>query len=206
VLIDPRLRIIFDALNAADVRWCLLRGEAHLESPKGDVDLLVAEDDAWYLRALFIELGYVPLPHRKAHGSHTFFFKRDRTKGGWLKLDVVRELAYGPGFQLKTHCEDGCLARRKRRGEIYVLADEDAFWTVLLHCLVDKRSVTSRRAAELRSLARNAGTGGELARFVGRLALTDWDGDRMIELARAEDWPALIRLGDPMTEAWRCAG
>jgi hypothetical protein len=43
---DPRLRTVFDAANAADVRWCLLRGEAHLESPPGDVDLLVAEGDA----------------------------------------------------------------------------------------------------------------------------------------------------------------
>jgi hypothetical protein len=206
VLIDPRLRTVFDAANAADVRWCLLRGEAQLESPTGDVDLLVAEGDAWYLRALLIELGYVPLPHRKAHGSHTFYFKYDRTTGAWLKLDIVGELAYGPGFRLKTQLQDGCLARRQRRGEIYVLSDDDAFWTVLLHCLVDKRSVTERRAAELLSHSREAVSAGELGRFVERLTPDDWDGDRIIELVRAEDWPALVRLGDSITEAWRMRG
>jgi thymidylate kinase len=200
---DPRLRTVFDAANAADVRWCLLRGEAHLESPPGDVDLLVAEGDAWYLRRLLVELGYVPLPHRKAHGSHTFYFKYDRTTRAWLKLDIVRELAYGPGFELKTHLQDGCLSRRQRRGDVYVLSDDDAFWTVLLHCLVDKRYVTDRRAAELLSHAGGAVSAGDLGRFVERLTPDDWDGDRIIQLARAEDWPALLRLGDSITEAWR---
>jgi hypothetical protein len=203
MLINPRLRTAFDAVNAADVRWCLLRGEAQLRSPTGDVDLLVAEGDAWYLRALLIELGYVPLPHKKAHGTHTFYFKYDRTTRAWLKLDIVRELAYGPGFKLKTQLQDGCLARRQRRGEIYVLSDDDAYWTVLLHCLVDKRSVTDRRAAELLSHARDAVSGSELGRFVERLTPDDWDADRIIELARAEDWPTLLRLGDSITDAWR---
>jgi thymidylate kinase len=200
---DPRLRTVFDAANAADVRWCLLRGVTHLESPPGDVDLLVAEGDAWYLRALLIELGYVPLPHRKAHGSHTFYFTYDRTRGAWLKLDVVTELAYGPGFTLKTHLQDGCLARRQRRGEVYVLSDDDAFWTVLLHCLVDKRYVTDRRAAEILSHARGAVNAGEFGRFVERLTPDGWDGNGIIELVRAEDWAALLHLGDSITEAWR---
>jgi thymidylate kinase len=197
-----QLRTIFDAVNDADIRWCLLRGEAHLQSPTGDVDLLVAEDDAWYLRALLIELGYVPLPHRKAHGSHTFYFKYDRLARAWLKLDVVRELAYGPGFKLKTQLQDGCLARRRRRGEIYVLSDDDAFWTVLLHCLLDKRAVTDRRAAELRSHSSSAVSGGEPGRFVEQLMPRDWDADRIIEAARAEDWPSLLRLGNPIVDAW----
>lgn len=203
MLIEPRLRTVFDAFNAADLRWCLLRGEARLESPTGDVDLLVAEEDAWYLRALLTELGYVPLPHKKAHGTHTFYFMRDRATGAWLKLDVVRELAYGPGFKLKTNAQGGCLARRQRRGEIYVLSDDDAFWTVLLHCLVDKRRVTARRAAELRRHARHAVSGGELGRFVEQLAPSDWSADRIISLARAEDWSALVALGEPVAEAWR---
>ena len=200
--IHPQLRTMFDAVNAAAITWCLLRGEAHLQSPTGDVDLLVAEDDAWYLRALLIELGYVPLPHRKAHGSHTFYFKYDRPARAWLKLDVVRELAYGPGFKLKTQLQDGCLARRWRRGEIYVLSDDDAFWTVLLHCLVDKRAVTDRRAAEIRSHSSSAVSGGEPGRFVEQLLPRDWDADRVIEAARAEDWPLLLRLGNPIVEAW----
>jgi thymidylate kinase len=202
-LIHPELGTVFQAVNAADVRWCLLRGEAHLQSPTGDVDLLVAEDDAWYLRALLIELGYVPLPHRKAHGSHTFYFKYDRPARAWLKLDVVTELAYGPGFKLKTQLQDGCLARRRRRGEIYLLSADDAFWTVLLHCLLDKRAVTDRRAAELRSYSSSAVSGGEPARFVEQLLPRDWDADRIIEAARAEDWPSLLRLGNPLVSRRR---
>ena len=38
----PKLAALFRALDDEGVVWCLLRGEADLAVPEGDVDLLVA--------------------------------------------------------------------------------------------------------------------------------------------------------------------
>src|ERR671932_615140 len=48
--------------------------------------------------------------------------------------DVVTELSYGPGYAIETRAAAGCLARRERVGELRLLAADDAFWTLLLHC------------------------------------------------------------------------
>src|SRR5919204_220288 len=52
-------------------------------------------------------------------------------------INVVTDLAFGPRFSLRTGAEAPCLSRRRRVGATAVLADEDAFWCLLLHRLLD---------------------------------------------------------------------
>src|SRR3954453_13899731 len=129
--VHPLLLAVFVALDAVGVRWCVLRGEAELAAPTGDVDLLVANADLDRTRRALAALRFVELP-AWGHGSHLFFLSYHRATDRWIELDVVTELAFGRHFALQTRAELSCLAQRRRVGPYYALAPDDAFWTLLL--------------------------------------------------------------------------
>jgi hypothetical protein len=95
----PALARALRALDDALVDWCLLRGEAELDDPVGDVDLLVFPGDAPRLAPVLAAAGYVGVP-AWGHGSHRFFVAY--TEGAWIKLDVVTEVSFGPSQSLRT--------------------------------------------------------------------------------------------------------
>ncbi|HET7051114.1 MAG TPA: hypothetical protein VFI54_22795, partial [Solirubrobacteraceae bacterium] len=72
----PLLREVFVALDRAGVRWCLLRGAEGPDMPAGDVDLLVARDDAARLTDAIAPLGFARLP-AWGYGSHRFHLGYD---------------------------------------------------------------------------------------------------------------------------------
>ena len=134
------------ALNASAVRWCLLRGESEAG---GDVDLLVHRADLDALRGLLGEIG---LGELRAWGRwpHRFFVAAE------LKLDVVTELAFGPHATLRTGATEAVLARRVPGHPAPCPAAPDAFWALLLHCLLDRGAVRISHARELVALAPSA--------------------------------------------------
>ena len=71
-----------------------------------------------------------------------------------LKLDVVTELAFGP-LRRAAHGSRRPGARRPARGsgDLWLPAPADAFWSLLLHALMDKGRVRDERARELVALA-----------------------------------------------------
>jgi hypothetical protein len=198
----PTLATLFRALDAQDVAWCLLRGEADLAEPEGDVDLLVASSHLPELGRVAGQLGFAAVP-AWGYGSHAFFLRYDASSDRWIKLDVVTELAFGPNYALATGAEAECLNRRRRVDGIPVLTDDDAFWSLLLHRLLDKGGVGSRDAGRLSLLARTAGTDTMLARLVDSLCPPGWSADRIVASARAAEWARLAELGPGLTAAWR---
>lgn len=202
VVPHPMVDAVFQALDREGLRWCVLRGEALLERASGDVDLLVPPIDLSRLRHAVGELGFVPVP-AWGYGSHRFFMGYDSVRDGWVKLDVVTELAFGPGFALPTGAEAACLERRRRQGRLAVLDDEDAFWALLLHRLLDKGSVPHDSVIRLRELAAAAGTGGPLATRVDASCPPAWSAARLLGLARDGDWEALVAFGPQLTMSWR---
>jgi thymidylate kinase len=189
----PLLREAFAALDRAGVDWCVLRGELGLAYPRGDVDLLVSPSDREDALAALRTAGFVRLP-AYGRGSHCFLHAYHCPTARWIELDIVTELAYGPAFSLVTGAEDGCLRRRQRAGVVAVLAPDDRFWTLLLHCVLDKRAVETHHAQRLEALAKLALPEGPLASFVAARSPAGWSARRILRAARSRDWQALVDL------------
>lgn len=200
--VRPLLDEVFAALDRGGIRWCLLRGGEGSDPQAGDVDLLVARNDADRLTGVIGPLGFARLP-AWGYGSHRFHLAYDAATDRWLKLDVVTELAFGPWFALPSQAAGHCLARRRRRGNAVVLDDADAFWCLLLHRLLDKGSV-GVTAAPLTRLARARGCADSpLAHEVRRNSTGFCTPSLLLDAARREAWTELEARGQALRAAWR---
>jgi thymidylate kinase len=198
----PLLREVFAALDRAGVRWCLLRGGESPDVQAGDVDLLVAPDDAARLTSAIAPLGFARLP-AWGYGSHRFHLGYDAATDRWLKLDVVTELAFGPWFSLPSAGAAHCLSRRRRGRGAVVLDDGEAFWCLLLHRLLDKGSVGAA-AAPLARLARTPGCAeSPLAHEVERIAPDSCTPALLLDAAQRGAWTELEAWGHALAAAWR---
>ncbi len=197
----PLLENVFSALEQAGIPWCLLRGEAELADPAGDVDLLIGHADAPRVRRILERLGFLHVP-AWGQGSHTFFFTYYQPTDRWIKLDIVTELSYGPQFALRTRAEAGCLARRQRNAVLAVLAPDDAFWTLLLHCMLDKETFAPHHAQRLQELVAMARIDGPMAQMVEKVCSAPWDADRVVACVRRGDWLALEQTAPMLRAAW----
>jgi thymidylate kinase len=197
----PLLATFFHALDDDEASWCVLRGTADLQMPAGDVDLLVAPADAPKVAAAADRVGFARLPARR-RGSHVFYVAYDTADDLWLKLDVVSELAFGPGFELPSAAAQECLRRRRRVGDVATLAAADAFWSLLLHRMLDRGEIGAA-AAELRELAADRGCADSpLAREVDALGAPACGAAALLDAARRGDWERLDALAPDLAAAW----
>jgi hypothetical protein len=199
--IHPVAAQSFDALQDAGVSWCLLRGERRLASPPHDVDILVSHADLRRATEALAGVGFAAVP-TWARGSHRFFVRYEAGAGGWLQIDAVTELAYGPQYAIQTNASAGCLRRGERIGPLTILSGDDAFWTLLLHCVLDRRNVPAHQKERLDVLASLATPSGQLARFVLEAAGPDWDPRRILECVKAAEWDALDGLRTAVIKGW----
>jgi hypothetical protein len=199
--IHPAIDRALDALGRSGARWSLLRGESELASPDGDVDLLVARSDLPRLRDALAPLGYAPL-RAYGHGPHRFFVAYDEKSDSWIKLDVVTELVYGRRHELETRAADGCLGRRRYVGALALLAPDDAFWTLLLHCMLDRGSFSAAQRERLLELAGEASSAGPFASAMAPVLPARWRADALLALASAGDWAKLADIAPEVHAAW----
>ncbi|HEY2667197.1 MAG TPA: hypothetical protein VGK51_10190 [Actinomycetota bacterium] len=201
--VHPLLAEVFAALDAAEIGWCLLRGEAGLASPSGDIDMMVDPSQVRAMEEALAPLGVVPV-ERWGGGLHRYFLGYHAPTDQWIDLDVEPEFVYGPQASflvnwmlpaLRTRVAAGCLARRRQEGGIWVLDRDDAFWALLAHCVVDKGSVAERHRERLSELAASASASGEFGTVVGRNSPPGWDAARIIEAAAAGSWDELVAVG-----------
>lgn len=174
------------AWDEAGVRWALLRGRATLDTGS-DVDLLVHRDDLARFEGILLDEGGVSYP-RWAHPWHLRFLVQG------IELDVVTELRYCRRRPVSTGLEDGCLERRERDGWLWELAPTDMFWTVLLHCLLDKKEVTERRAAELWATLPFVDRPSAGEQVIAAMLPPGWSAARLLALVYGERWDELERL------------
>ena len=198
-MLHPILEAVFQSFDRTGVRWCVLRGEADLAAPTG-VALLVAPADLRRVRQVLKALRFAPLPTR-GRGCHAFLGYHSPTDR-WIRLEVATELTYGPHFALQTRAALGCLARRQRAEAIAVLAPDDAFWTLLLHCLLDKGGVLPEHAARLQQLLGAARTDGPLAQVVERACPAGWNAARLAACVGRGDWSAPARIAPSLGATW----
>jgi hypothetical protein len=191
--IHPAVSRALEALERSKVHWCLLRGESDLASPEGDVDLLVARGDMPRLRDALAPLGYLPL-RAWGRGPHRFFVAYDEASARRVKLDVVTQLAYGRYQEARTAAAAGCLARRRYVGELALLSPGDAFWALLLHCMLDREAFSAAHRGRLLELAGEADCEIELANIADTAFAEGGGAATVLELVRAEDWTALTTI------------
>jgi thymidylate kinase len=206
--VHPGLEAAFAAFDDSKVTWCLLRGEDKLADPRGDIDLLIAASDMPAARRTLLTAGYV---EERSWGiaPHRPFLGFDPVTGTWLKLDVVTGLAFGRHAELPLPGADGILARSRRDGVVSVPAPEDAFWLLLLHALLDKRSVGDAyraRAEELAPLVLDSARGAEAgspARFVNDLGVDGWNAASIAETVARGEWTSMGTVSSALRAAWR---
>ena len=199
--VHPRLVEAFGALDAAGVRWCLLRGRSELDAPAGDVDLLLHPADATRARRAF---GDAEMPALRvwAGGRQSFFLGWDRDSELWVYVHAVTELSFGPFHGLRLHGMDGVLARLERSDGVPMPAPSDRFWITLLHGLVDKGRLDPRHRAALTELAPFVDPRAGLAVEVDRIASPGSGPSALLDGVRAARWEDLERAAETFRTHW----
>lgn len=198
----PLLAAAFAALEKAEVCWCLLRWPQNPAAPTGDVDLLLAADDLERARKQLASLGLVRVP-AVGSGYEYVFLAYHAATDCWIRLHVVTALAFGPRHRWHSGVEKACLARRVRRETQTELAAEDAFWTTLLHCLLDKNRITEHRREDLRRTVQASDPSGPLRAVVERMCPPGWNAARLIEAVRRGAWDELTHFAPLLAKTWR---
>jgi thymidylate kinase len=194
---------LFRAFGSAGLEWCLLRGDPEAIVPGGDVDLLVARSHRPLARHLAIAHGFAHLT-TLGRGSHAFYVAYDHASDRWIKLDIVHDLRFGPYQTLRWNVAKECLARRQRVGDIFVLAPSDAFWTLLLHCLLDKGRIAPRHREPLRRLAAVGAISDPIVAALPRGGhAAGWDAASVIRNVGEGQWADVERLAPLVSRSFR---
>jgi thymidylate kinase len=197
----PRLAAAFRAMETAPLRWALLRLPDRPHSPTGDVDLLVHPDDAGLMAPILQPLGFTAVPGRAA-APEVVFVSYDRASATWFTLDVSTELSFGRDLRFRVAPAAAVLARSRTAAGARVLASDDGFWALMLHCLLEKDTIADRHRSSLRALAAQADPHGPLASTVADACPPGWDPGRVVSAAVAGQWHDLEELRDPLRRGW----
>lgn len=191
------------ALDAAGVRWCVLRGIHELDRVDGDVDLLVGHSDVERLRQALTSSGAFIPQISWGRRPHLFFLGPATADGTRIKLDVVTRLAFGRFGELPTDAAGAVLARRQRVGPVWAPAPGDAFWALLLHAVLDHGHLRVPRADELQALVGEArGAASPLRDVFERACPPSWNAGRALETVAAGARGELSKLGPQLHDRW----
>ncbi len=166
------LRAAFAALDAAGVRWALLRGIDNLAHPERDVDLLLAEHAWRSLDDLLSKAGFNRVRFN-GHGPHRLYLGLLTDDGldlEWITLHCHASITFGPMQEVRTDLAPGLLDRAQRVGGISVLEPADMFWHSLLHYFVDRGEVPVRKRGALQRLVPGGPGEGPMRDFLEQLA------------------------------------
>jgi hypothetical protein len=198
----PVLTRLFTRLERQGLTWLLLWVPTAPDAPTGDVDLLADPSDAPAIRAAAEELGFVALPGWGS-GRELILVTYDAASDRWLVVEVVTEISYrSTGWTFPEPAVEAVLRRRRTRHEVALAADGDAFWLLLLHCLLDKGWIREAYRARLRGLARS-GLKSPLGSAACAAAGGALDPADLVAAAEAGRWPTLVELGTVLAEGLR---
>ena len=210
--LDPILVPVFRDFEQSGVRWCLLglpgTGAGTGSGAAGGDEESVALVDRSALHAarrILKANGFAPIP-TWGRGPVCRFVGYNPELDRWVTLDLATRLSYGPNAELETGAEGGCLERRRWEGGVFVLAADDAFWTLVLHLLLDDPTLLGGRppqfAKTLERLAIEARAEGPLARVVAPFLPERWSPEILVDCVWDGDWGALERLAPVLGAEW----
>jgi thymidylate kinase len=204
MMLHPELEALFLDPQWARLRWCVLRlpvdtGDSDAGRSSGDIDVLVDRAHLAGLRRVLGTHGFVQLPGWSP-GLH--YLRYHQATDCWLWLHVVTELSYGPYALLGTHAESGCLDRRLCDGIVPVLAPDDAFWSLLLHCLADKGRIAQRHRTRLQELSEAAREDSPIATVVAAVCPPGLSPASILALVHAGCWDRLEQQAPALIAPW----
>lgn len=193
----------WSALNGAGIRWALLRGSP--DATDGDIDLLVDADAGPLLDRTLAAAGFARLA-AIGHGGHRFYRTYDEAVDQWLTLDVVTELAFGPGGWLRLAGAAGPVLQRRLTGDVAGsgvarLHPADAFWALLLHDLLDRGDLKPAHRRDLADLAPGASVVADLGQRVDAVGGTG-TADRLVRLLSGPDDDPVLAAGRRLGKRW----
>lgn len=184
---------VLTTFTSSGVEWALLRGQAELATGR-DVDLLVSAAHLPTAQEIIFELGGTPQPQLK-YPWHRMYLLHVPGAETWLKLDIVDQLIYSRELLIGSGLERGCLERRVSEPPLFLLSPTDAFWTILLHCVLDKREVREHRTDDLTARVDRLDRPSPGEQFFASVCPTGWSPDRAVDCVARRDWQALGQLG-----------
>lgn len=183
------LLAFFAGCERESIRYAVLRNYERWPEDYGkDVDLVVHPNDLARAHALImrsartLDLVAVPRRKRSSHVTYRLVPSTPREGERGVLLDVRSDLVH-QGFPLLP--ADMLLEGRQRVGGFYTLSPALESLAMLLHCVLDARTIRPSYAARLRELG--AGEGDELIR-----AATEVVGPSL-----ARDLDGALRAGEP---------
>lgn len=231
VRVDPLLVPVFRAFEQSGVRWCLLRVHEgrNVFGPAGEEVVALVERPALpSAQRILKSNGFAAVPavgHPRRPtldlpagvGPHARFVGYNPKTDNWVVIELATRLAYGPDAGLETGAEGGCLERRRWESGIYVLSPDDAFWTLLLHLLLDRIPGGGAPDAlapgdgpladfsRLERLVAEARTDGPVARLVGAALPAGWGPEHLVDCVWEGEWEVLENLAPALGEQWQRA-
>jgi thymidylate kinase len=187
VNLHPLLAELFARWNGSGVVWAFLRVPANMESPEGDLDLLVDPARANDAFAAARALGFVAVPGY-APDTHLLHFHRGTMR--WLWLHCTSDLAFGPYGAVRPEGTTP-LADRRAAGPIFRLLENDEFWITLLHALVDQGRVSQASEQRLAATVGAVTDSGPLPEAFASVLPAGWTPDRVVAAVRSGDWDTL---------------
>jgi len=183
-------------LDEAGAAWCMLRGDG---ARGRDVDLLADRRHSGEVDAAMTAAGFARL---RTWGRQRFYLAHDEERNGWVAVHLAVDLAFGPRFELLLGGGPRVLGRAGPglRG-LPTVHPSDEFWILILHALLDKRSLAEKHRRRLAVLAADAGPTDELARRLAAVAGRSWPA-RLHELALDGQWDALETAGTALRRNW----
>jgi O-antigen/teichoic acid export membrane protein/thymidylate kinase len=199
----PFVHVLFERFEAAGISWSLLRWPSEQGTWSGDMDLLVAPHDRERLERELRAAGFVRLPGY-GRGTHRFWIAFEPRTCAWIEFDLVTEMAWGAYGQFTLRADPRCLGSSTDVAGVPRLGEGDAFWALLLHCLLDKHEISTPHGGQLQALARLGVRASGLRDAIVELP-PGWTDERVRQLVDRGEWPELLALSAPLAGCWRHA-
>jgi len=192
------LDAVFNRLDQEDIQYCLLRDidQIPLADTSREVDILVREEQLPRLTSLLAIFGFVFLPSW-GYDPHHFYVAYEPKNGGWLKLDVVIEIAFGKPIPiLRTNLRVHCLRHRRKIGNYFTPSTEDELFTLLFHCMLDKGQFDKGKQNRLLKLCQQIREEQYLTSLLQTYLAPDMDCQQLVDLIVAGDYSSLLSQKD----------
>lgn len=199
----PMLASLFSGLHDSGVRWTLLRTPRDLRFPPGDVDLLVHSSDIATFDTAARAAGFRPVPGWD-RWPDLLYLGFDAVAARFVVLEATDRVSFGRHAEFVLDAADGVLDRAVALNGLIVPRADDAFWLLLLHCLLDKGDVPPHYRSRLVAGSAEATTGSPIGTLVDERADSDpaVTAAGLLAGAASGDWAGLEAVAERLRSRW----
>ncbi len=199
-MLPTQLDELFSDFNAMGVIWALLRAPSKYAPKSGDIDLLIHPNHLGRATQCITAHGFVRLPGWKPDFHYLYY---DDFNDQWIWIHITTQLSYGSMDVLQNGITLECLERHQQIDGVYQLAPCDAFWELLLHCLIEKGAVSPKHAVRLQELVANRPQDSSIHNLIDTTLQPQYSSVQMIQLVYQGDWTGLNNSSPAIAHLWK---